>query len=165
MRCVKERESMTSKPKSSDSLPGTLKPLTRKQQIFVQHLIDHPKASAKSAAQAAYNVTTEKSAEVIASENLRKPEIVAYLENHAQDAKSTLLEVMRYSKEHGKTFSKEGAAYAAVAVNASKDVLDRVYGKAKQQVEINSTAVTLSIDLSGGNQTASSIIEGEETDT
>lgn len=135
--------------KKRDQLPGSTKPLTRKQQVFVQHIIDNPKSSAKAAAQAAYNVTTEKSAEVIASENLRKPEIMAYLENHAQNAKETLLEVMNYSKEHGKSGTKEGAAYAAVAVSASKDVLDRVYGKAKQQVEVTSTAINLSIDLSG----------------
>lgn len=124
-----------------------LRPLTRKQQAFVQHIIDNPKSSAKAAAKAAYNVTSDRSAETVASENLRKPEIMAYLENHAQDAKSTLLEVMKYSKEHGMSGTKEGAAYAAVALNASKDVLDRVYGKAAQRIEMQSTSVSVTINL------------------
>ncbi len=124
-----------------------MKQLTRKQQVFVQHLIDNPKSSGKAAAKAAYNVTSDRSAEVVASENLRKPEIMAYLENHAQNARDTVLDVMKYSREHGRNFSKEGAAYAAVAVNASKDVLDRVYGKPSQRLDVNSTSVTLNIDL------------------
>lgn len=150
---------MTKKPAVSP-----LKPLTRKQKLFVQHIIDNPKSSGKAAAIAAYNTTTEKSAEVIASENLRKPEIMAFLDEHARLAKETVLDVIETSRRHMNSGTKDGAAYAAVALNGGKDILDRVYGKAKQSLEVNSTSITLSIDLSGRVLSPSEATEKLETD-
>lgn len=121
--------------------------LTRKQQAFVQELIKNPKQSAKAAAMKTYNVTTERSAEVVGSELLRKPEIKLELAKHSAQAEKTLLKVMNYSSEMGETFSKEGASYAAVAVSAAKDILDRVHGKATQRVESTSTSVNLNLSL------------------
>jgi hypothetical protein len=85
----------------------------------------------------------------MASENLSNPEIMAYLRKHSDYAENKLVEILDYSSDMGKTFSKEGASYAAVAVSAAKDILDRVHGKATQRTENLTTGVSLVINLTG----------------
>lgn len=129
------------------------KHLTRKQQAFVQFLIDNPKASATKAAIAAYNTSTNHSAEVIANENLRKPEIMAELAKYDSTAQNTVIEIMQYSKEKGKILENQaGATYSSVGLQAANSLLDRLHGRAKQTVETSSTVVTLAIDLTGKTQ-------------
>jgi phage terminase small subunit len=118
--------------------------LTRKQKAFADKIIADTKISATEAAAQSYNVTNRPAAAAIASENLRKPQIQAYLDIHAQKASSAVMELMDTSLEH-----RDDASHASVALRAAQDVLDRTYGKAVQQVETKSTSVTLSIDLSG----------------
>lgn len=127
--------------------PKPLRPLTRKQQAFVQHLIDNPKASAAEAARHAYNGTTARSARQQATENMAKPGIQLELAKHSRTAESTLVKVMDYSRKYGETGTREGASYAQVAVGAAKDILDRVHGKATQRTETANVSVVLSIDL------------------
>lgn len=132
-----------------------LKPLTRKQAAFVKHLVDNPKASATQAVKATYNVTTDNSASQVATENLRKPQILAELAKHSGTAEFTLIEVMNYSKEHGRTGTKEGASYAAVAASTANSLLDRIHGKATQRIEQRTEAVVINIDLTGVDSAAS----------
>lgn len=123
--------------------------LTRKQQAFIKHLVDNPKASAKAAAQAAYNVTSERSAETVGSELLRKPEIMAELAKYSGSAEITVIEVMEYSKDKGRILDNgAGASYAATALQAANSLLDRLHGKATQRTESVSTAVNLNLNLS-----------------
>jgi hypothetical protein len=119
------------------------KKLTRKQKAFADILLENPKLSATKAALRSYNTTDRTTASVIATENLAKPSIMKYLNDHASDAENTLLEVMNYSKDSG----RENPSYAAVAVSAAKDVLDRVHGKATQKIESHSTSVNLNLSL------------------
>lgn len=128
---------------------AALRPLTRKQKVFTKHMIDNPKASATEAALAAYNTTSPAVAAVIATENLRKPNILTELAKYQSNAELTLIEVMNTSKEYSRQFSKEGAAYASVAVQSANSILDRLLGKATIKHDITSTAVTLNIDLTG----------------
>lgn len=124
------------------------KKLTRKQKALADYLLAHPKSSAKEAAQHAYNLSTGRTAEVIGSRELRKVEVQAYMQSHAKVAQDTLLEVMKVSRDYAKGGGKEGASYASVALTGAKDVMDRVYGKATQNINTNSTSVNLNIDLS-----------------
>lgn len=124
-----------------------LRPLTRKQQAFVKHLIENPKDSATQAVKNTYNVSTQRSAEVIASENLSKPEIQIALYESSELAQETVIDVMNYSRKLGKSGTKEGASYASVALSGARDILDRVHGKARQQVEVQSTSVSININL------------------
>jgi len=140
---------MTTNPKSN-----SLK-LTRKQKAFADTLLANPKMSATQAAHLTYNSINKKTSSVIATENLAKPSIQVYLEKHADTALQDNIEIAKYAKEYGMTGDKQGASYASVAMNINKDILDRTYGKAKQQVDINSTAVSLTIDLT-------SALSGEE---
>jgi phage terminase small subunit len=115
--------------------------LTRKQKAFADKLIANPKMSATESAHQTYNGTRQ-SAEVIASENLRKPPIIKYLNEHVDKAEMVILDVMSNSSQ-----MKDEPAHAKIALDASNSVLDRVLGKATQRVESAQTVVTLSLDL------------------
>lgn len=120
-----------------DSQPKPLPKLTRKQAAFVRQLIENPKMSGTQAALATYNVNNDVTAASVASENLRKPLILAHLEQASERAELNMLEFMAQRKD------------PRLAFDASKDVLDRVHGKATQRVESVSTGVSITIDLTG----------------
>lgn len=116
--------------------------LTRKQKAFADHLLNNPKDSATEAAAQTYNVSTRDSAEVIASENLSRPSIQLYLEEHIDKAKETVVDIMNNSR-----ILKDEPAHGRLALEASKEILDRNLGKATQRVETHSTSVNLNLDL------------------
>lgn len=129
--------------------------LTRKQAAFVQYALEHPKESFTEAAAQSYNIKgTRHTAEVIASENLRKPEIMAILNNHDAAAQNTLAEGLKAEKNVYR-FNSELKGYELVGVEkdhqsrlkAADSILDRIHGKATQRIESHSTGVTLSVDL------------------
>lgn len=130
-----------------------LRPLTRKQAAFVRYLVEHPKHSATAAARATYNVTTDNSASLVASENIRKPQVVAELSKYSGTAELTLIQVMDKSTKmmHGET--SRAVDWAVNARQTADSILDRLHGKAKQTVESSSTVVTLTIDLTGVSDT------------
>ncbi len=123
--------------------------LTRKQKAFADTLLANPKMSATEATKRTYNVTTQRSAEVVASENLSKPEIMSYLVANAETAENTVLDVMNYSRELGKSGDKSGASYASVALASAKEVLDRVHGKSVTKIDATTKAVVINVDLTG----------------
>lgn len=114
--------------------PEILHSLTRKQKAFADYLKDNPKASATEAAEHTYNVTTKHSAEVVASELLRNPEIQQYLSKADDTSQLTILKSM---------FSKD----ERLAFDAARDVQDRLHGKAKQRIEQHTTGVQIVVDL------------------
>lgn len=119
-----------------------LKPLTRKQKLFVDFLLNNPKASATQAVIHAYDPTSYITARSIASENLTKPSILAVLRGASTEAENVLLEVMRNSSR-----LKSNASHASIASSVANSVLDRVHGKATQRIEQHTSSVTLHIDL------------------
>lgn len=134
--------------------------LTRKQQAFVQQLVDNPKISATEAAARAYNVGTRKVASTVAAENMAKPSVIQWLEDHAKQAENTVTEIMTYALDEGKRGGHVGAAYAGVGLSAANSVLDRVHGKATQRVEMQTKAVVITIDLSRNDD----VIDSDEVD-
>lgn len=112
------------------------KSLTKKQANFVKELLSDKKVSATEAARRSYNVTSDNSASLIASENLRKPQIMKYLHDNAEVAEQVIVDLLKADKDE-------------VKLAASKDILDRVHGKATQKIEQTTTGVTLNIDLTG----------------
>ena len=123
----------------------TTKPLTKKQQAFVNYLIDNPKSSATQAVLATYGKegkpVTYMSAGQIAHENLRKPEIVSAMSSYNELAESTIKRVMTDWGEDVTPRKRELALQAAYYTH------DKIHGKATQRVEQTTTGVTLSIDL------------------
>ena len=116
-------------------------PLTKKQKILVKHIIDNPKSSATEAAAQAYNVINRHTAEQIAYENLRKPEIVTKLAAHNELIENTLLNTVNDYKESEKIPER------SLAVDISKYVHDKIHGRATQRVEQHSTTVNLNLSL------------------
>jgi hypothetical protein len=115
------------------------KKLTRKQKVFVKHLIDNPTSSGKEAAMKAYNTTTDLAARSIASENLTKPNILAVLQGYDQIAQETIAELALQREDK------------RLAFDASKDILDRIHGKATQNIKSTSVTAAITLDLTGGN--------------
>lgn len=123
--------------------PVTPRALTSKQKAFIKYLVDNPKASATEAVRASYNVTTDNSASQIATENLRKPQIVTILEQYGNLFESTVVQTVKDWGNSDNTRQRE------LALQASYWGHDKVHGKATQRVEQRTTGVTLSIDLTG----------------
>jgi len=126
----------------------SIKPLTKKQQIFVQHLVDNPKASAAEAARQAYNLKgtkkqIAKTSSVIAAENLAKPSIVTELSKYNNLIENTLINTINDYKE------SEKLGQRTLAVDTAKYVHDKIHGRAKQQLDVNTTSVSINIDLTG----------------
>lgn len=115
--------------------------LTRKQKRFADYLLKHPKARPKEAAMEAYDKTSDHSYEVIASDNLKKVEILNYLNEHDVEAQNTVISVMVNA-----TKKKDEAQFQKLALDSANSVLDRIHGKAKQTVDSSSTVVNLNVE-------------------
>jgi phage terminase small subunit len=114
--------------------------LTRKQKAFADALLNNPKLSATEAAAQTYGKPDKElgrhTAEVIASENMRKPEVLAYFYEHDELAQQRITELSLQDEDRN------------VALRASQDILDRVHGKATQRLETSNKSVSINIDLS-----------------
>lgn len=108
--------------------------LTRKQQAFVNELIANPKQSVTQATLKTYNVKDANVARAVGSENLAKPSIMQHLVANSVRAEEKIVELLEAEKQE-------------VQIQAAKDILDRVHGKATQKIEQTTTGVTLTIDL------------------
>lgn len=114
--------------------------LTRKQQAFVSGIVNNPTLSATEIANQTYQVKSRLVAKSIATENLSKPAIMQHLVANSQRAEQKIVSLIESEKEE-------------IALSASKDILDRVHGKATQRTEVTSTGITLNIDLTGDSGT------------
>lgn len=65
---------------------------------------------------------------------LKKPEAQIYLQKHIDKAKKTIVELLDTGKDE-------------IKLRSAQDILDREHGKATQKTEVQTTGVTLSIDL------------------
>lgn len=128
---------------------STKRPLTRKQKAFIQHLIDNPKDSATKAVQNTYNTTSNHSAEVIAHENLRKPEIVSELAKHSKDIENSIIETINRYRNSDKLQE------VSEAMTNARYVHDKIHGKAIQQVQTTSKTININIDLTTDTSTES----------
>ncbi len=118
-----------------------IKPLTRKQQAFVNTLLNNPKLSATQAVKQTYNVNNDNTASSIASENLRKPEIISKLQNYNELVENTLItDVIQYN-------NSDDINQRKLANDTARYIHDKINGKARQITEVTSTGVTLNIDL------------------
>lgn len=121
--------------------------LTRKQKAFADALINDKKLSATQAALQTYGKpdkpTTYGTANDIARTNLQKPAVRSYLEGHSDMIEQTLINTV---KDYGQS---DDIKERTLAVNTGEWIHDKIHGKAKQQIDIRSQAITLNIDLTG----------------
>lgn len=123
------------------STTGVNKKLTRKQQAFVRELVENPKISATEAVARTYDVSTRRVAEVIAHENMMKPEIQSELAKH-----SKAIEQIIADKTYELTNSDKLDAVKEGLLNA-RWMHDKVYGKATQKIQTENTSVSVTISM------------------
>lgn len=125
--------------------PRTTKPLTRKQQAFVQHLVNNPKDSATTAVKATYGTTdkpvTYLTARNIAHTNLTKPNIQTELSKYSNMVEDSIITTINRYKD------SEQLEEVKEAMQNARWVHDKVHGKATQKVETTSKVLSISIDL------------------
>lgn len=119
--------------------------LTRKQKIFVDYVLDHPKESYTQAAVVAYGASNRGVASSIAAENLTKPAIKMALGKANDLVESTLTTVV---EEWG---SSTDVQERSLAINTARYIHDKIHGKATQRTEVTSNVVSISLDLTGGD--------------
>lgn len=139
--------SITNEPPKEDVTKVTkIRPLTRKQAAFVRELVEHPKLSAtKAAIRAGYS---DRAARQIATETLSKPAVQLELAKYTRTAEDALRDVLELSRDRMTEDKGRAVDWAVNARQTADSILDRVHGKAKQSLDVTSTAVTLNIDLS-----------------
>ncbi len=109
-----------------------------------------------------YNPKNKTSAAQISSNNFRNPNIQAYMTKHSDIATEAMMETLAVSRAYAKKGNTSGAAYAGVVATISKDIHDRVYGKATQRLEVQSTKVSVNIDLTSGESDVD--LTGQDTE-
>lgn len=125
----------------------TGKRLTRKQAAFVKELIDNPKQSATEAAAKTYNIKSRRNtAEVIAYENLRKPQIIMALGESAELFESAIVGVVRDWKDAETPRKRE------IALDAAKFGHDKIFGRATTKIESQTSVVQIAINLTGDGE-------------
>lgn len=110
--------------------------LTRKQKAFADMIISQPKTSATEIVRQTYNVSDTNTAKSIASENLTKPNIVAYIDEHVTKARDKIVSLLEAEKEE-------------IQLRSAQDILDRTLGKATQRTEVRTEKLSINIDLTG----------------
>jgi hypothetical protein len=124
----------------------TDKPLTRKQAAFVKHIVENPKDSAVKAALSAYGKPDKElaynTANAIAVENLQKPAIITELSKYNNLVENTLINTINDFKDSDKVNER------SLATDTAKYVHDKIHGKATQKIDVQSTKVSIAIDLS-----------------
>lgn len=129
---IAEREATPFKP---------MRKLTRKQQAFVDGIINNPKLSATEIAERVYNTFNRDTARAIAGENLAKPNIISHLETYSTLTENVLINsINRYKNSDILEEVKE-------ANLNSRWIHDKIHGKAKQSMDVNSASISLTIDL------------------
>jgi hypothetical protein len=116
--------------------------LTKKQKLFIQHIIDNPKAPLADSAEYAYNLKNRANARALASENLAKPYIRSILDSKLEKIEQTMLDVVEDWGHHEKPRQRE------IALQNAQYIHDKIAGKAVQKIETKSEAIVISIDLS-----------------
>jgi phage terminase small subunit len=105
------------------ALPSGLSP---KQEKFANAYLDSGNAT-ESVIEAGYNATTYGSAATIGSENLKKVDIIAYLQENANKVASNMLRLALSAESE------------QVQVQAGKDVLDRAGFKPTDKADVTMT--------------------------
>lgn len=108
--------------------------LKKKSIETLNAALANPKISQTDAYLSTHKTTNRRTANDLAAKLFKKPEAQIYLQRHVDKARWTMVKLMETGKEE-------------IKLNASKDILDREYGKATQRTESASTVVSLNLTL------------------
>lgn len=113
--------------------------LTRKQKSALDEYLADPKISQTEAVmRSKYTSANRKVAGVTAAKLFNNPTAKRYLEEHAEEAKDTIIYHMR-NKENAK-----------LSFEAAKDILDRTDGRPTQRLQQETAKVVINADFTGG---------------
>lgn len=90
--------------------------MKKKTKAFADKLIGNSKISATQAYLDTHETESRLTAAQNASQLLRKPEVQIYMQNHVDQAKQTVVKLMKSRKDE-------------IRLKASQDIMDRNYGK------------------------------------
>jgi len=99
--------------------------LTKKQKAFADILLSNDKISATEAAAETYNVTERTVAGVIAAENLKKPNILQYMNKHLDKAQDVIIGFMDLKDDNN-------IGNKRLAYDSATQIIDRIAGKPTQ---------------------------------
>lgn len=120
---------------------GTYAPkLTKKQKAFADEYIRDKKASNTEIARRTYNITDNNTAKSIATENLTKPAIQLYINQHVDKAKETVVSLLDSDKDE-------------IKLRSAQDILDRTHGKATQKTEVKKQSVSVNLTFNNAQLT------------
>lgn len=114
--------------------------LTRRMKALADLAIDRPELSNTEIYKRTYGVKSREVAKTLASRAFANANVLAYMEAADRGAQEKIVSLSRQGKDN------------RLAFDASRDILDRLHGKATQRIDKQSTGVTVNIDLSGGTQ-------------
>lgn len=128
---------------------------TRKEAEYARIVATEPSTTQRAAYKRVYKGQnmSDKSIDVEATRTLAKPQVQSELAKYEDRAEDTLVEVMGYSRQLGKSGTGAGASYAATAGQLANSIIDRLRGKATQRIEQHITSVTIGIDLTATTDT------------
>ena len=124
--------------------------LTPKQKVFADKYLET--GNGTHSALEAYDTDKEHTAASIASENLRKPDVRAYLESKADVAAGVIFDLCMNAENE------------TVKLNASKDILDRAGFKPVEESKVSGSVIVLPNELinKNANESSSSTIDDSE---
>jgi len=111
-----------------------------KTKAFVNELLANPKLSSTEAYLRTHATTNRNTAKANASKLLTNNNVSIYMAEHVSKAQKRIVSLV------------DNASKEDVQLRASQDILDRNYGKARQQIELSSKTVHINIDLTNNGQ-------------
>jgi len=118
--------------------------LTRRNAEFVKQLKEHPEISnAQAVLNAGYNPNSMVNASKIGTQLLQKPEVQSALQEFTELVEGAIVQTVRDWKDNDQPRKRE------IAMQNAQYIHDKVHGRSKQQIDMNTRSVTLSIDLTG----------------
>lgn len=96
--------------------------LTRKQKAFADGIINNPKLSGTEIARQTYNVTDNNTAGVIAAKNIRKDNILQYINKHITEAQEVIVGNLKLK-------NSDNIQEKRLAYDSATQIIDRVAGK------------------------------------
>lgn len=142
-------DEMPKKGVMQDDNVEQLRPLTPKEQRYLENRASG--MTKKDAVREAYAVSEDikhHTLENMARKIETRPPVLAALTAQSERAQELLTTLMEDTAVLSKSGTKEGAQYAGVAERVMNSILDRVHGKAMQQIQLQSTSVNINVDLS-----------------
>ena len=117
--------------------------LTPKQKMYADKILSEPTRPRADIIREVYNPTTTGTVRQIAHANIRNTKINNYLAMYNQEAEMVTVDVMNNA------ITKDTPTWQRLALDASRDIQNRVTGLPVARTENISTVLAVNLDLTG----------------